>query len=444
MYSPSADRALAASLSAAFLAGPWDAAGLRDRGARTLTPVPRWLPTLVEEVLAGYHRPALDRPRELAAFIAVFLEDRRARGRVPPRVRRRWFFTPQMGRMRWPVPEIATPGALADRLGVTPGHLDWLADVRSLERTAPDERLRHYRYAWRAREGGPFRVLEQPKPRLKAIQRRVLGEILEPIAVHDAAHGFRRGHSARTHAAAHTGQRVVLRLDLADFFAWVSAARIYGVYRLAGYPEAVAHALTGLTTNAVPVDEWAAVPRPAEHWAITAHHRLGRHLTGPHLPQGAPTSPALANLCAYGLDRRLAALAAASGARYTRYADDLAFSGGRETLRRSPALRRRVAAIAREEGFRVNERKSQLMTDAGRQRLAGVVVNQRPNVSRGEYDALKAILHNAALRGPEAENRAGHPDFRAHLLGRIAWVAHLNPGREAKLRERFARIEWPD
>lgn len=124
-------------------------------------------------------------------------------------------------------------------------------------------------------------MLEAPKPRLKAIQRRILREVLEPIGLHDAAHGFRRGHSAGGHAAVHTGQRVVLRLDLADFFASVRAAQVYGILRLAGYPEAVAHLLTGLTTNAVPVDTWAAVPRPT------------------------------------------------ASARYTRYADDLAVSSGR-------------------------------------------------------------------------------------------------------------------
>jgi hypothetical protein len=70
------------------------------------------------------------------------------------------------------------------------------------------------------------------------------------------------------------------------------------------------------------------------------------------------------------------------------------------------------------------------------------VVNERLNVARSEYDQLKAILHNAARRGPAGENRAGVADFRAHLLGRIAWVESLNPGRGAALRGRFARIDW--
>ena len=84
-------------------------------------------------------------------------------------------------------------------------------------------------------------MIEQPKPRLKALQRRILHEIVDWIPVHEAAHGFVRGRSARTHAALHAGRRVVVRLDLEDFFAAVVAARVYGIFRTAGYPEAVAH-----------------------------------------------------------------------------------------------------------------------------------------------------------------------------------------------------------
>jgi RNA-directed DNA polymerase len=101
-----------------------------------------------------------------------------------------------------------------------------------------------------------------------------------------------------------------------------------------------------------------------------------------------------------------------------------------------------VAAIAREEGFRINERKTRLMSNAGRQRLCGVVVNVRPNLVRREYDLLRAVLHSAALRGPAA-NRAGVPDFRAHLLGRIAWAEQLNPNRGARLRRLFDWVDWP-
>ena len=140
-------------------------------------------------------------------------------------------------------------------------------------------------------------MIERPKARLKEIQRWILREMLVWIPVHDAAHGFVRGRSARTHASAHLGRRLVMRFDLEDFFASVSAARVYGIFRTAGYPEAVAHMLTGLCTNVVPVDE-------------PVSGRLARRLATPHLPQGAPTSPALANLAAYRLDCRLAGFGA--------------------------------------------------------------------------------------------------------------------------------------
>lgn len=192
----------------------------------------------------------------------------------------------------------------------------------------------------------------------------------------------------------------------------------------------------------MPVDEWAAVPRPTTPASITAHHRLGRRLATPHLPQGAPTSPALANLAAFGLDRRLAGLAAALGVTYSRYADDLTFSGPRLLAARAAGISATVATIAREEGFAVNEGKTRLATRAERQLVSGVVVNDWPNVTRAEYDLLKATLHNAARHGPAGQNRAGVPDFRAHLLGRIAWVESLHPARGERLRQTFGRIDW--
>jgi hypothetical protein len=264
------------------------------------------------------------------------------------------------------------------------------------------------------------------------------------VPAHPAAHGFTRGRSARTHAAEHTGRHVVLRMDFEDFFASIAAGRVFGIFRTAGYPEDVSYALTALTTNVVPLREWAALARPhaRDMRAAQAHHRLGRRLATPHLPQGAPTSPALANLAAFRLDRRLAGLAASLGATYSRYADDLTLSGPLSLLRAAGEVWGWVAAIAAEEGFAINARKTALMTRAGRQRVCGIVVNERSNVMRGDYDELKAILHNAALKGPAAENRTGVADFRAHLLGRIAWVESLNPSRGAKLRRRFERIAW--
>lgn len=444
MYDARARAYLSRCMADAFLAGVWNERALIDRAGRALDPRPRWVRSVARDVLAAYHRPPADGPRALARFIELSLRDRPPDTDDPgrPRVRRWLVPQPAMGRTRWPVPEIASVGALATFLGVSDGHLAWLADARGLERTVTDEKLRHYRYATLRRPRRPVRVIERPKQRLKETQRRVLHEILDRIPVHDAAHGFTRGRSVLTHASEHTGQYVIVRLDLEDFFASIAASRVYGIFRTAGYPESVAYSLTALTTNVVASTLWRSLPRPVDPTQINAHHRLGRRLATPHLPQGAPTSPALANLAAFGLDRRLSGLAASLQISYSRYADDLTFSGPARLVRTASTLRRAVTDIARAEGFRVNHHKSMLATRAGRQRVCGVIVNEHLNVARHEYDVLKAILHNSRVHGPGSQNRQAVPDFRAHLLGRIAWIDSLNPQRGKKLRHQFAGINW--
>jgi RNA-directed DNA polymerase len=444
MYDARIRADLARCLADAFLTGAWDEPALVDRAGAVLDRRAAWVRPLAREVLVAYHRPPADRPRELSQFIARSLESWSATedDQEPPQVRAWLIPTPQMGQRRWPVPEIASLGQLAGFLKVSDGELAWLADVRGLERTVAGDRLRNYWYGTIARPGRPVRVIERPKHRLKEIQRRVLHELLDWIPIHDAAHGFTRGRSVRTHAASHSGQFVVIRLDLEDFFSSIAASRIYGIFRTAGYPEAVAHTLTGLSTNVVPASFWASLPRPAEPRQIDAHQRLGRRLATPHLAQGAPTSPALANLAAFKLDRRLTGLGASLEINYTRYADDLTFSGSAKLVRRASTIRRAVTEIARDEGFTVNEQKSTLATRAGRQRVCGIVTNDHLNVARSEYDTLKAILHNCAIHGPATQNGRGVRDFRAHLLGRITWVAALNPTRGDKLHRQFAAIAW--
>jgi hypothetical protein len=448
---------LPSALAAAFLAGEWTAHGLQSRALDALAvepdppppavPAHAWLWRVAQRVVEAYHRPPHDRPRELAAFVrhALRAEDGRVLGAYGGP---RHPFLP-VGAMAdarpWPaVPELPTVGDLAAWLDLTAGELAWFADVQARERSAADRRLRHYTYAWIARPGAPVRFLEPPKARLKALQRRILRELLVHIPAHEAAYGFVPGRGVVGHARAHAGAPAILRFDVQDFFVSLAAGRVYGIFRLAGYSEAVAHALTGLCTNSVPPGAWADVPVPDDPVLREAHRLLGRRLAAPHLPQGAPTSPLLANLCAFTLDRRLAGLAARLGARYTRYADDLVLSGDRVLARHAGRTRGTVAAIVAAEGLRLNARKTQLMTAGGRQRVAGVVVNAHANVARDEYDRLKAILHNAARDDdPERQNRDHHPDFRAHLLGRVAWVAALNPARGAKLRARFDAIAWP-
>src|SRR5262249_25089936 len=145
----------------------------------------------------------------------------------------------------------------------------------NVKETSP--KLRHYAYRWVPRPRGSARLLEMPKSRLKALQRRILTEILDRIPAHDAAHGFRRGRSVVSYVRPHVAQTIVLRFDLADFFASVSAAKVRALFRTAGYPDAVAALLTGLCTTRTPNDVWSS-QAPPPHWRSA------------HLPQGAPSS----------------------------------------------------------------------------------------------------------------------------------------------------------
>ncbi|SIO24329.1 RNA-directed DNA polymerase [Singulisphaera sp. GP187] len=431
-------------LAESFVEGVWDLDGLVARGEQTLGRRPRWLRHLARRLLAAFNAG----PRPRAGQITRFIH----RDRGFSRVRERYEFTMEWSRRpppvmspgpgapgSWPVPAIVTPEDLAARLGLTRSELDWFADPQAREGRNTAEKLRHYHYRWQAKRSGSARLIEAPKPRLKAIQRRLLDEIIAKVPAHDAAHGFRVGRSVRTYIEPHIGRPLVLKMDLRDFFPSISSAWITALFLTAGYPEPVARRLSGLCTNSVPPEVWADPRCPIqgpEHWRLRRLHRQA------HLPQGAPTSPALANLCAYRFDCRLQALAAATEARYTRYADDLAFSGDHRFARAVERFQIQVGAIALEEGFAVQPRKTRAMRQAVRQRVAGVVLNVRPNLPRPEFDRLKATLNNCIKFGPHSQNRDQHADFPAHLRGRIAYVAALNPERGQRLRGMFDRIAW--
>ncbi|MCR6032141.1 RNA-directed DNA polymerase [Nocardioides sp. zg-579] len=430
---------LARALAAGFLAGEWTRPGLVESGSVVLGRRPRWLAPLARQTIDLYPRPPHDRPRELAASISARPAAAKAAG-VRPLVQP--VSPTRMMTNRWRLPVLDGLGDLADLLGLTSSELDWFADPRHLARTAADGRLQHYLVSHRVAASGGIRVLEAPKRRLKGIQRVLLDEVASLIPPHDAARGFRPGGSVRSYAAPHAGRPVVVRLDLEAFFASVTVSRIYGLWRSAGYPEPVAHCLAGLTTTVLPHAAWRAVPRPADDDLLDAHWRLGRRLAAPHLPQGAPTSPAMANLAAFGLDVRLTALAESWGGRYTRYADDLAFSGARSWGTGTSRLLEVIEEIVRDEGFRLNTRKTGVMPRAGRQALGGLVVNEQPRVARREVDLLRAILHNCRRHGPSTQNRDGVPAYEQHLRGRIAWVAQHDPVRGARLLTEHEAIDW--
>jgi RNA-directed DNA polymerase len=237
------------------------------------------------------------------------------------------------------------------------------------------------------------------------------------------------------------GQEIVLRIDLRDFFPSVTRGRIIAILLTAGYPEPIALRLAGICTSRVPRAVLEDRP-PGLKSSPSESFRLRKLFEAPHLPQGAPSSPALANLTAHRLDCRLTGLATAAGAHYTRYADDLVFSGGPEFARRAERFAHHVCVVALEEGFEVHSRKTRIMRKSVSQRAAGLVINEGICLPRKDVDALKAILHNCVRLGPASQNHGAHPDFRAHLLGRISYLATNHSTRAAKLRRHFDQIDW--
>jgi hypothetical protein len=130
------------------------------------------------------------------------------------------------------------------------------------------------------------------------------------------------------------------------------------------------------------------------------------------------------------------------GADYTRYADDLLFSGGTGFARQARRFEVAVGAILLEEGFRPNHHKTRMLRQGQKQHAAGLVLNEKPNIDRREFDRLKAILTNCVRHGPASQNRENHPEFASHLRGKLAWVGFIHPGKEAKLRAMFEQIDW--
>ncbi|KQW93280.1 hypothetical protein ASC94_11530 [Massilia sp. Root418] len=334
------------------------------------------------------------------------------------------------------LPDLPTAGALAAWLNEPVRALDWFADQWRLARDAQSP-LQHYHYRWVPKRSGGLRLIEIPKARLRRIQQKILRGILDLVPPHPAAHGFRRGRSCVTHAAPHAGQPAVIRMDLKDFFPSIQLSRVHALFEKLGYPPQAAGTLARMCVNRTPA---GAFRDQLAGGSLCWMERQA--LKSPHLPQGSPCSPALANLCAYRLDMRLSALAQSLGGTYTRYADDLAFSGGPAFARAADRFHIQVAAIALEEGFRVNTRKTRLMRGGTRQQVTGVVLNSHPNIARDEYDRLKATLTNCARHGPASQNRDGHPDFRAYLAGRISYVKMVNAQRAGRLQSLMEAIAW--
>jgi retron-type reverse transcriptase len=260
---------------------------------------------------------------------------------------------------------------------------------------------------------GGVRRIAAPRAELKAVQRKLLDTILSLVPVHDACHGFVTGRSTVTNARPHRGSAIVLKTDLADFFPTVHYRRVEGLFTWLGYVEEVAKLLAGLATHR---------PRLPD----------GRVVWPGVLPQGAPTSPAIANLVARRLDARLSALATKVGATYTRYADDLTFSFLGEPEKGLGRFFWWIDQITQQEGFFENTKKRRVFRPSKQQRVTGIVVNDELSIPRAERRRFRAMLANCRKLGVDSQAR-GRSDFRDYLRGFAAYVHMVQPALGAAL-----------
>lgn len=434
---------VARGLARALLAGPPEREGLLARAVQALGGSCPSLPVLVEELLP-IPGPVWQRLTAQTLADRLVLTDgfhEVLHEREAPFIRR-WILRPSamsmppLGLDGLPLPPLDHSEALARWLGLTVEALDGFTYCSARRQQVPLH-AQHYGFSWHNKRTGGVRLIEAPRRRLKALQQQVLHGLLDHVPVHEGCHGFVTGRSVLTHAAQHAGQAVVLKFDLRDFFSSIGVSRVAAIFHTLGYPQGVAAQLSALCTVSTPD---AVLQRLRDDGALDWWR--AKQLASPHLPQGAPTSPALANLSAFNLDLRLDGLAQVLGARYSRYADDLVLSGPASLGRVAQRVVAWVAHIAREEGYALNHRKTRQATQAAQQRICGVVVNAHPNLPRPEFDRLRAVLHGCVVEGPASQNREGHADFRAHLLGRLQWATQVNPAKARRLHALWARIAW--
>ena len=317
------------------------------------------------------------------------------------------------------LPLIFSDEDLAFRLGISLRQLHWLAYARS----------GRYHALKIPKSNGSLRELHAPAAKLKTVQKWIAQHILHKRKPHQYATAYFPGSRLIDNANPHVGRKLVVRLDLKNFFPSIGFAHVRRVFTDLGYTYSVSRLLANLCCHE------------------------GR------LVQGAPSSPALSNLVAHRLDARITGIKRAQAAKtkeegrwkfyYSRYADDLIFSSDEEKLLGILPL---VRQIVQEEGFQINEDKTRIMRSGRQQQVTGIVVNQHPNIPAGQARFLRSVLHDikihglaAAMRrwqlsGLAAPNSPAH--FRQILGGKIAFVAAVNPAKGQKLLDTLKHLDF--
>ena len=294
-------------------------------------------------------------------------------------------------------------------------HLRQLLSIRksAQERLFGEKRSESYRTFRIPKKSGGVRIIEAPSDELKMIQLWIKENILDKFKPSQYAKGFKKGTSIYDNALPHVGKELVINIDLKDFFPSITYGEIYRIFKYIGYTDGVSKLLTKLCTNSKNV-----------------------------LPQGSPASPALSNLVSLRLDKRLSRLAETIGADYTRYADDITFSGKHGISKYVDLIRR----IITQEGYEVNEDKLRLQYSYQRQEVTGLVVNTKVSVPEKLISELENAIYYCAKYGVinhMTRMKINKGFYKEHLYGIAYFIKMVDKEKGEAYLARLDAIEWP-
>lgn len=293
-------------------------------------------------------------------------------------------------------------------------HLRKLFDIPRVEQNKffGHERSLLYKTFYIPKKSGGYRKIEAPNEKLEKIQCWIKEKILDNFNVSEYAKGFKKGTNIVDNALPHCSKEVLINIDINNFFPSVKYSSVFRMFNYMGYTKEVCHLLTRLCTNAENV-----------------------------LPQGAPTSPSISNLVNLRLDKRLSTLAISSGAVYTRYADDITFSGDKQILKYIKLIKR----IINEEGYSINDKKFRIQFKNQRQVVTGLIVNSGVKANKQIINELnKAIffIKKYGIQDHMAHEKINFSAYKEHLYGLAYFINMIDRTQGKCYIEQLNSIDW--
>ena len=256
------------------------------------------------------------------------------------------------------------------------------------------------------RRGG-HREINAPDEETAKMQYDILYNFLYKFSAHPIAHGFIKNRSPLSNAKYHVGAKILVKLDIKDFFPSLTEAKVKRLFEYLLSLKKVS------TKN--DIDDLVKM--------VTYKG---------HCPQGACTSPAIGNLILLGVDKKLQELQHDFDCVITRYADDIVCSS--KTNMDLPKIIPVIKKLLELNGFKLNQKKIKVQRQHKRMSVTGVVVNEKPNISRTKRRNLRAQLHN--LEGKTISKKEHQV-----LSGKVAWIKQLNPLHGEKLEKQLEGIQ---